>query len=176
MSPRRSTTLAIAVMLAVSTSCRESSSPDGGPTPDDPARPAPAAPPGTGGTGADTVSTAPAFPAPGRPGAIYMGPANLYDDYVTYHGAPLASRFVLFPDGTFVLQLSSLRYGLLQYPGRYTRDGANVTFAFDDANRAGAWSATATLDAARLTVRYNSVMSLADFVDGTYVRTTSVAP
>lgn len=112
---------------------------------------------------AETVPAS--FPRLARPGKVYVAPVDLYDEYFTYHHGPLSSRYVLYDDGTFSLQFLSNRFGFFEYLGRHTLEGATLKLLFSDDPR---WDAVATLEAGRLTVQYNVIMMLSDFVDGVY--------
>jgi hypothetical protein len=71
------------------------------------------------------------------------------------------SRYVLYADGTFALRSS------FEYRGRYKYENERITFDFDwNAQREGA---TGVFDGNRMTVRYNSYMSMADFEDAVYL-------
>lgn len=106
----------------------------------------------------------PAFPTLARAGEVYLAEEGLYASIRN-----LASRFVLYGDGTFALQFADSR-DFFEYLGRYTRADSVVTFDWDAWSTAGAWGATATLRGDSLVVRYNVIMRLTDFIDGTYVR------
>jgi hypothetical protein len=77
------------------------------------------------------------------------------------------TKFVLHYDGVFVLQFP----GLGDYRGGYTEANGVITFAWEGWSTAGDWGATGTLQGNSLTVRYNEVMWLTDFVDAAYVLT-----
>ncbi len=81
----------------------------------------------------------------------------------------LKSRFVLYNDGTFALQFSSVKYGLFEYVGTYVRTASDIVFYFKDASRAGPWDAAATLNGTLMSVSYNVIMIGADFNNGVYV-------
>jgi hypothetical protein len=104
---------------------------------------------------------------------IYEGPLNLYDNYISYHGGSLSSRYALYDDSTFLLEFVSPRFGAFNYAGRYTRADSRIVFSWDGASTAGPWGAEATLRGDSLKVTYNFVMSMSDFVDGTYVRSST---
>lgn len=87
-----------------------------------------------------------------------------------YHGS-LSSRYVLQDDGRFRLQYLSARHGFFEYLGSYTLETRSVVLAFDASNTAGQWIATGTLQGECMTVEYNTVMMLADFLDGKHCRT-----
>ena len=129
--------------------------------PSDPNRPSPP-PPATNGP-------PPPFPTVSN-AEIYDGPAPLYDELTPYHGSTLPSRYVLFNDGKFQLQFSSYRFGIFSYAGRYSRTDSVITFTWDGWSTAGPWGSTGTLRGDTLSVRYNMIMMLTDFIDGDYVR------
>jgi hypothetical protein len=112
----------------------------------------------------------PPFAEPSRAATIYRGSDNLYSSYVGYHGGLVASRYVFYEDSTFALQFSSPRFGLFEYDGRYSRTDSKIELGFFGSNTAGPWNATADLNGGEMRVTYNSVMSMADFVDGLYVQ------
>ena len=154
---------ALAALLTLSVGCADSAPPSAPlllPS-NEPA--APQAPPGP-------PAAAPAFPALQRKGEIYTGPDDLYDFAIATHGGHLASRFILYEDGTFGLQFSSVAWGFFEYTGRFTRDGSRIVFDFDMGSTSGQTMAIGTLDGDYLGVAYNLDMSLSDFVDGVYVR------
>lgn len=87
-----------------------------------------------------------------------------------FHGGSLSTSYVINEDGTFVRQSNSARWGFFEYPGTYSVADPGLVFDFEARNRAGKWQATASISGDCLTVKYNIVMSLADFVDGEYCR------
>ena len=106
------------------------------------------------------------FPELQRPGQVYVAPLSLYDRYFSEsHGGPLSSRYVLYDDGTISLQFLSNNFGFFEYPGRRAVEGGILKFYFF-AN--WNWDASATLEAGRLSVSYNSDMMMSDFMDGVY--------
>ena len=111
-----------------------------------------------------TTPVAPAYPALTRPGEIYVGPADLYASIRS-----LASRYVLYEDGTFGLQFIQVGE-FFEYRGRYARADSLITFDWDGWSTAGPWGATGTFRGDSLVVKYNPVMQMTDFIDGTYVR------
>jgi hypothetical protein len=111
---------------------------------------------------------APGFAALTQSGRIYAAEGSLDDVYTKYHGARLASRFVLYDDSTFALQFASGLQGLFEYDGRFTRVDSEITFIWQGWSTAGPWGAEGTLRGNSLSVAYNSVMQLTDFIDGTY--------
>ena len=82
------------------------------------------------------------------------------------------SRYVLFPAGRFELQYLTSRRGYVSYAGSFTRTGADLSFRFDGSSVAGPWEATGVLEGDRLRIEYNIIMSLSDFEDGVYVRSS----
>ena len=112
-----------------------------------------------------TAPTPPTLPAPTKAGAIYLAPDSIYRQSQGY-GVNLASRFVLYDDGTFELQFA----GMPGYTGRYTRADSSVDFTWDGWSGAGPWGSTAFVRDDDLTVQYNNVMLMTDFMDGTYHR------
>ena len=125
-----------------------------------PRRPPPPAPP--------PVAFVPTFPAISRPGQIFVAvdwPRS------SYHGSPLASRYVLYDDGTFALQSSSANFPFFEYPGTYKNVDGAITFYFHWDRGFIAEGAWGTLTGDTLTVEYEVRMQHADFLDGVYVRT-----
>jgi hypothetical protein len=76
------------------------------------------------------------------------------------------SRFVLYDNGAFVLQYSSLGEG--GYRGGYKEANGVVIFEWEGWSVAGPWGATGTLNGDSLTVRYNEIMQHTDFEDAVY--------
>ena len=125
----------------------------------------PAAPTPTNSRADSTLPPArgepPAFPAVSRPARIYVG-VDL--PYYPMHGSPLASRYVLYDDGTFALQSASANYPFLELLGTYQAANDLITFyGFDDK-----WRGSVSDDS--LAVRYTERMHHADFLDGVYIR------
>jgi hypothetical protein len=112
----------------------------------------------------------PAFPTLSRPGTIYVGDLAIYDAFASWHGSRIASRYVFYEDGTFALQFASQRNPFFEYKGRFTQTDFVITFDWDGWSSAGPWGATGTLSGDALSVKYNVVMMLTDFIDGVYVR------
>ncbi len=109
----------------------------------------------------------PAFPDVSRAARVYLAadwPAS------TYHGGSLASRYVLYDDGTFTLQYASPNYPFFEYRGRYIEADGVITFHWDGWSVAGSWGARGPITPERLVVHYNEIMTMSDFVDGVYVR------
>ena len=100
-----------------------------------------------------------------KPGTIYLAADSLYRVSQGYP-SNLDTRFVLYDDGSFVLEFPPGG----GYGGRYTRADSVVTFAWDGRSAAGPWGATGILRGDDLQVQYNSVMLLTDFMNGTYRR------
>lgn len=111
------------------------------------------------------------FPALSRPGVIFNGAGAIYPP-TAYHEGALTSRYVLYQDGSFGLQLLSPKFGFFEYTGHYVRMESHVALNFNASNLAGPWVATGNLRGDVLTVSYNIVMLLADFSDGAYLRPT----
>lgn len=109
----------------------------------------------------------PPFPAVTRAARVYV--LAQYPSY-SYHGGPLASRYVLYDDGAFGLQYASPRFGNFEYRGTYTESSGEVDFQWEGWSAAGPWGATAKITEESLTVRYNLIMQLTDFEDGVYLR------
>ena len=107
----------------------------------------------------------PAFKTPSGPAHIYQETGSLYSFIYVMHGL-LISRYVLYDDGTFELQFA----GMPGYTGRYTRADSSVDFTWDGWSGAGPWGSTAFVRDDDLTVQYNNVMLMTDFMDGTYHR------
>jgi hypothetical protein len=155
---------ALAALLTLSVGCADSAPPSAPLLlPSNGPATAPQAPPGP-------LAAAPAFPALQRKGEIFSGPDDLYDFASATHRGHLASRYVLYEDGTFGLQFSSAGWGFFEYTGWFTRDGARIAFDFDMHSTSGPTTAVGTLDGDSLSVAYNMDMLLSDFVDGVYVR------
>jgi hypothetical protein len=96
-------------------------------------------------------------------------------DRASPHSVPAGvhSRYLLFEDeGEFALQYGYSVGGPAnsEYAGRFSRSDDSITFLFDGWSMAGPWQATGTLCGDTLIVRYNTVMILSDFEDGTYIR------
>jgi hypothetical protein len=109
----------------------------------------------------------PAFPALTHPGAIYVEEGPVYQFFYAAQGR-LTSRYVLYEDGTFELQLMSLLRGFFSYPGTYSTSGDSVAFDFTDRNSIGPWGAAGAVSGDELSVTYNEAMSWDDFIDGKY--------
>ena len=124
--------------------------------------------PDQGGTTPLPPLVAPGFAPLTQSGQIYSAEVRLDDVYSKYHGARLVSRFVLYDDSTFALQFASGLFGHFEYDGRFTRADSQITFIWQGWSAAGAWGAEGTLHGNTLTVAYNDIMHLTDFIDGTY--------
>ena len=107
------------------------------------------------------------FPAVSRPARIYVA---VRLPFYPMHGSPLASRYVLYDDGTFALQYSSANYPFSELRGAYKEANALITFEWEGWNIAGPWGATGSLSDDSLSVRYNLIMQWPDFEDGVYIR------
>lgn len=149
---------ALGAVLALSTACSEVTPPTA-PTPTAEQLPAPAPTP--------PAPRVPTFPAISKPARVYVGvPSTSYP----IHGSPLASRYVLYDDGTFALQYSSANYPFFEYLGTYSEENGDIAFHWDGWSAAGPWGAIGTLTEDSLSVKYNVIMQMSDFEDGVYVR------
>lgn len=125
----------------------------------------PEVPPGTPvATSPGATSPEAGFPALAKPGDVYLAVGHPY----AWIG-DLSSRYVLYEDSTFALQFAGA-VRVLEYQGRYTRADSTITFDWDGWSLAGPWGATGQLSGDSLAVKYNVIMMLTDFMDGTYVR------
>lgn len=109
----------------------------------------------------------PAFPDVTKAARVYLAadwPAS------TYHGGSLASRYVLYDDGTFTLQYASANYTFFEYRGTYIEADGVITFHWEGWSAAGSWGARGSITPERLVVHYNEIMTMSDFVDGVYLR------
>ena len=109
-------------------------------------------------------------PAPDGPGTSFAQSTDLYAYSDAYHGGSISSRYILYEDSTLALEFLSNRFGYFTYLGRWRRAGDSLTFAFNGWSAAGPWEATASLHSDSLSVHYNAVMELSDFVGGVYLR------
>ena len=153
---------ALVALLVLATACAEvgtPTAPDSTSTP-----PATSAPPPTSNPAGSVAN----FPAVSRPARVYVAVSS---PSYPIHGSPLASRYVLYDDGTFGLQYSSANYPFFEYRGTYKEANAVITFEWEGWSTAGPWGATGSLTEDSLTVRYNLIMQLSDFEDGVYIRT-----
>ena len=157
----RYTIVLSSTLLTLLTGCADPVQPD---------QPVPTASPAQNAISAGTL------PETTHVGAVYEEASPIYesDGSDAYHGGTLRSRFILGEEGGFSLEFFSPNFGMFEYPGRYSRDGTALELDFDGWSRAGPWLATGTLEGDSLTVTYNVVMMLSDFVDGTYVLAASV--
>lgn len=105
----------------------------------------------------------PAFPPLTHAGTIYNEKTPLYSQNPVDANA-LASRYVLYDDGTFELQLVTSRTGSPDFGGRYQISGGAVSLSF----AVPSWVATASLQNGELSVTYNDEMRLSDFEDEVY--------
>ena len=95
-------------------------------------------------------------------GRVYEGPASLYSrDFPSITG----SRYIIADDGRFVFRLTYSYGQVRDYPGTIRPEGSGFRLYFEGDSR---WEATATIDGAKLTIRYNLIMLMTDFIDGTY--------
>jgi hypothetical protein len=112
---------------------------------------------------------APAFPAPSRHAQIYVEGEPVYAFMYPHYGCKVASRYVLYDDGSFALQFSSV-HGFFEYVGIFGKADSAVELLFRDASRAGSWDAAGTIQGDSLRVKYNVIMVGSDFNNGLYVR------
>jgi hypothetical protein len=110
------------------------------------------------GCSGPTSPTPPTFPPLSGPGRIFV-----YDHALSDYLSDSTSRYVLYDNGTFVLQYLS---HASEFRGGYTVANGVVTFGWDVTDT---WGATGTLNGNSLTVKYNEGMQNADFVDAVYV-------
>ena len=157
----------ILTLVSASLGCSDISTagPTYGPLPQPPAPPAapPASPP-------SPVGSPPPFPTVSNANAIYVGPENLYDAFMSHHGSSLPTRYVLFSDSTFQLQFASFRFGVVTSSGRYSRTSTTINFSWVIGG-GPPWDAVGTLRGDTLDVRYSLNMQMSDFIDGAYVLT-----
>jgi hypothetical protein len=99
-----------------------------------------------------------------------VGPENLYDAFMSYHGSSLPTRYVLFSDSTFQLQFASFRFGVVTSSGRYSRTSTTINFSWVIGG-GPPWDAVGTLRGDTLDIRYSLNMQMSDFIDGAYVLT-----
>ena len=100
------------------------------------------------------------FPVPSSAASVYDRTSpSLYAN---------GSRYVIYDNGTF-----SLQFPFGEYLGRYSRKDSAITFQFDGWSVMGPWLADGIFAGDSLTVKYNEVMNLSDFEDGTYTQSTS---
>lgn len=144
-----------AASLILAVGCSQSNSTPG-PTPLS-ASPTPAA----------AVAWEPSWPSPSSAARVY---STTSQTRWFAHESDLHSRFVLFNDGRFALQYSSVSRPFFEYLGTYRESAGSVTFDWEDRSSAGAWRATGTITDERLDLRFNTIMSLSDFEDAVYVR------
>jgi hypothetical protein len=91
-------------------------------------------------------------------------PARIYVDATS---CPDPSRYVLYADGTFVLQYQSFTRG---YRGTYREINGTVVFDWEDRSVAGPWGATGAITDSTVAVAYNFVMNMSGFDDAVYTR------
>ena len=99
-----------------------------------------------------------------RPARIYVG---IDSPTSAMHGGPVASRYVLYDDGSFALQYASANYPFFEYLGTYTEANSLIKFLDKDAG----WEATVSPRVESISVRYPLLMQHSDFLDGVYIRT-----
>jgi len=123
---------------------------------------------------APTQSNAPSItPAPAAPAPAVIPPLSgpsrtfVFARELTYGVTNYTShsRFVLYDDGAFALQYTSLG---IEYHGAYTEANGVITFQWEGWSGMGSWGATGVLNGNSLTVQYNFVMQMNDFEDAVY--------
>jgi len=115
------------------------------------------------------TASLPTPPPPGAPIGPLIFPA-LTQPARVYQAPLLASRYVLYDDGDFALQFATALGPLVEYIGTYTETAGRITFMWEGWSVAGPWEADGTVTEETLTVTYNAVMVLSDFVSGAYQR------
>ena len=149
---------ALVALLALATACTDATPPTAPTsTADSTSTPAP-------GSG----SVPRGFPEVSEPARIFVA---VHSPLYPIHASPLASRYVLYDDGTFALQYSSANYPFFEYRGAYREANALITFEWEGWSVAGPWGATGKISDDALAVQYNLIMQLSDFEDGIYIRT-----
>jgi predicted small lipoprotein YifL len=108
------------------------------------------------------ATTFPPLSGPSRTFVFDRELSNRVSDYTT------KSRIVLYDNGAFVLQFTSLSG---EYRGGYTNTNGVIAFEWEGWSSAGPWGATGIVNGDSLTVQYNLIMRLSDFDDAVYVRT-----
>jgi hypothetical protein len=116
------------------------------------------------------VPVLPEFPAVAAGAEIYLGDEGIYASFASFHGGKIVSRYVFYPDGSFALQFLSARFSFVEYRGTYTRTDSRIKFEWEGWSVAGNWEASALLEGDRLSVAYNIIMWMTDFLDGVYIR------
>jgi len=144
--------VALVALLTLITACADMD------TPTSPTATPPMSPPQP----VSPVESPRAFPPVSRPARIYVGVEAQLNPM---HGSPLASRYVLYGDGTFALQYSSANF--FEYRGTYEEINAVVAFYWD---ACCGWGATGLLSNDALSVHYNERMEYSDFLNGVYIR------
>ena len=124
----------------------------------------------SGPTSPTGINQPPAVPSP-TPSVTNFPPLSgpsrtfVFDHEVSYpvHDYTKKSRFVLYDNGAFALQYTSLSG---EDPGAYKDANGVIAFEWQGGN---SWSATGILTADSLTVHYGVYMALSDFEDAVYV-------
>lgn len=155
---------ALFALLVFATACSDSGLPAAPTSKADSTDPRPS----TGTPPSPSNPAAVTFPEVSRPARVYVAVSS---PYYPMHGSPLASRYVLYDDGTFALQYSSAKFPFFEYRGAYKEANTLITFEWEGWSLAGPWGATGALADDSLTVGYNLIMQLSDFEDGVYIRT-----
>ena len=102
------------------------------------------------------------FPPVTKPARIFGAPAPVWP--YPLGSWTLASRFVLYDDGTFALQ-----YGITgEYKGSYAELNNEIRFTFDAYRRELEIGAIGTLSDDTLKLRFDPYMSMSDFEDAVY--------
>ena len=121
-----------------------------------------------------TVQAATPFPPTPPPGPSFPpleGPSRtfVFNRELSYPVSDYTkkSQFVLYDNGSFILQFPSIGQG--GYRGGYREANGLVAFACEGWSPAGVWSATGAFTGNTLTIRYNDIMYLTDFEDAVYV-------
>ena len=96
----------------------------------------------------------PSFPSVSTPARIYVHVDSL-------------SRYVLYDDGTFVLQYSLPSYPFFEYRGAYIETHGVLAFSFGS-GFGGERGASGSIAEDSLTVNYGVIMQHSDFYDGVY--------
>lgn len=115
------------------------------------------------GTRLAFASAAGAYPPVAKPASVY--------DRAEPDSFGSRSRYVIYDDGTFELQIASLQGGVWSVDGTYDRDLDTFQFAFDNdpVSESYRWRAAGTLDGTRLSIKYNEAARWHDFEDAVYV-------
>src|SRR5579872_1932721 len=137
---------AVTILMLASAACSQATIPT-----------APSAASATATTPAGPVQCASplSFPDVTGPARIFMAP----------NSCPSASRFVLYDDGTFVLQHATVGG---EYNGTYSEAGGAVAFRGEATSTAGAWTAEGTIVGDALSVHFDDNSQLGGLQDSVY--------